>query len=339
MNIVVRTPNWIGDCIMSLPALRALKDNCPGDNIILVSKQHLTEVYKNIEDIKEIITIPEKSNFRNLFRAAGKLRKYKFKSGILFTNSFNSALLFRLSGIKKLTGYNKDLRGFLLSEKLKFPGNEDKRHHVFFYRYIVEAFLGKKIKKKYSDELVITGAEQKEVGQLLTSKFGMDLSKTIIGISPSAAYGSAKQWLPERFAELLQRITREKAGCGILLFGSGKEREKIFKIVDGLRDRDNIYNLAGELTLRQAIAAISLCGVFIGNDSGLMHVASSLKIPLVAIFGPTLPYKTSPLFQGAKVFHHPVECAPCKYRDCPIDHKCMRAIAVDKVYEAVEDKI
>jgi heptosyltransferase-2 len=338
MNIAVRVPNWIGDCVMCLPALRALKDNCPRDNILLVTQEHLSEVFKNIEGIKEIITIPGKIKAGNLFKVAGELKKHTFDAGILFTNSFNSAFLFRLSGIKPLTGYTKDLRGFLLNKKRKFPGNEDKSHHIFFYQGLVEAFLDKKIEKKYSDELVITKDEKKEVTERITSRFGVDLSKTILGISPSAAYGSAKQWLPERFVELLRRIVREKEASEILLFGSAKEREETAKICEQVGN-GRICNLAGELTLREAIIVISLCNLFISNDSGLMHVASSLRVPLIAIFGPTIPHKTSPLSPKAKVFYHPTACAPCKHRDCPSDHTCMKAVTVAEVYDKVNESI
>ena len=338
MKIAVRAPNWIGDCIMFLPALRALKNYCPNDRIFLVCKQYLSSLFRNMEEIDEIVTIPGRTGFRSLFKTAAKLKKYRIETGILFTNSFHSALLFRLAGIKKLTGYNKDLRGFLLNKSLKFPGNENKSHHVFFYRDIVEAFTGNKIKENHSAEPAIKGSEKKEVAALLVSRFGVNLSKTIIGISPSAAFGSAKQWLPERFAELLQRITRYNRECEILLFGSGKEREKIVGIADQAGS-GKIYNLAGALTLREAVTAISLCNLFISNDSGLMHVASSLRIPLIALFGPTQSHKTSPLSREAAILHYPVECAPCKHRDCPLDHRYMKAITVDEVYEEVKNRI
>jgi len=338
MKIGVRAPNWIGDCIMFLPALRALKDNSPNERISLVCRQYLSDLFQSIEEIDEIVTIPDRSGFHGLFKTAAKLKKHQIEKGILFTNSFHSALLFRLAGITKLTGYNKDCRGFLLNKKLKYPGDENKSHHEFFYRDIVETFTGKKIKGNFSDKLVISGSEKKEIAALLATRFGVDLSKTIIGISPSAAFGSAKQWPPERFAELLQRIAGANHECEMLLFGSGKEREKTAKIIDQA-GRGKIYNLAGALTLREAVTAISLCNLFISNDSGLMHVASSLRIPLIALFGPTQPHKTSPLSPEAAVLHYPVECAPCKHRDCPLDHRCMKAITVDEVYQEVKNKI
>lgn len=341
MSIVVRSPNWIGDCIMSLPALRALKDHFPEENIYLVSKHYLYDVYQHLEGIKEIITIPDTVDFKKIFKIAGQLRNYRFDSGLLFTNSFNSAFLFKLSGIKELMGYSKDLRGFLLDKRKKFPRDSDK-HHIYFYMDLAALFLkektGKEINKKYSDQLVIPQKEKENLRSLLTG-FGISLTNGLIGISPSAAYGTAKQWLPERFRELIIRIRKEMPDCEVLLLGSGKEREKIAKIIENMDDAENkIHNLAGRLSLGQAIAAVSLCDVFVSNDSGLMHVASSLRVPLAAIFGPTQPHKTGPLKEyneKVKILHHPVQCAPCNDRDCPIDHPCMKAVTVDEVFQAM----
>jgi heptosyltransferase-2 len=328
---------------MCLPALRALKDNFPEDDIYLVAKHHLKDIFQNLEEVKEIITITDTIGLKNTAKLAKKLKKYHFDCGILFTNSFHSALLFKLSNIKNVTGYSKDLRGFLLDKKIKFPTNsESDRHHIYFYMDLVDFFLeektGEKISRKYSDELYISTEEKKNLRSLL-AELGINVSKRFIGISPSAAYGSAKQWLPERFGKLIKRIRKEIADSEIVLFGSSKERENISKIFNNIGDKnDNIHNLAGRLSLRESIAAISLCNVFVSNDSGLMHVASSLRVPLVAIFGPTQPHKTAPLKETNKnmeILHHPAPCAPCIHRDCPLDHCCMKAISVDEVFDAL----
>ncbi|MDQ1354294.1 MAG: heptosyltransferase [Acidobacteriota bacterium] len=132
MAIIVRSPNWIGDCIMCVPALRALKDHFPDEDIYLAVKHYLYDVYKNLEGIKDIITIPDHVCLNNIFQITGQLKKYRFDSGILFTNSFHSALLFKLAGVSRLTGYSKDFRGFLLDNKIQFPrGSRDKeKHHI-----------------------------------------------------------------------------------------------------------------------------------------------------------------------------------------------------------------
>ncbi len=351
MAIIVRSPNWIGDCIMSLPALRALKDKLPGEDIYLAVKEYLTDVYENLDIFKGIITIPDSSDLKSTFRAAKTLREYRFDAGILFTNSFNSALMFKLGRIKRLFGYDKDLRGFLLHGKYRFP-SDSRKHHIYFYLDLAAFFLeeipgvsGGKIEigTNYSDELVVTAEEKEKTGALLAG-FGIDLpgSRGCIGISPSAAYGTAKQWPAERFGALIRRIREEMPDREVLLFGSSKEREKISRITGFLDDGAHVFNLAGRLSLREAITAISLCDCFVSNDSGLMHVASALRVPLAAIFGPTKPYSTGPLKEynkNVEILYHGAECAPCLHRDCPVDHPvdhpCMKAVTVDEVFGAI----
>jgi heptosyltransferase-2 len=337
---------------MCLPAIRALKVNCPDANIYLAAKQNLCAVYKNITEIKDIIPIPENIDFKSSFKLAKQLRKYRFDYGILFTNSFHSAFLFRLAGIKKLTGYVKDLRGWLLYKKIKFP--RDNKHHIYFYLDLAGAFIEACSRMpgehevhpyvqpetvwNFSHQLIITDHEREQVSAALGT-LGVNVSNPLVGISPSAAYGSAKEWPPERFRELISRLQQEKSPgtVEILLFGSAKEREKIAKITDG-GDSKRIHNLAGQLSLRQAIVAISFCRLFISNDSGLMHIASGLNLPLIALFGPTRPHKTGPLNKNSRVLYHPVACAPCLYRDCPLNqgnHACMKSINVDEVLDAI----
>lgn len=325
---------------MCLPAIRALKEKRPTVNIYMAAKQNLCAVYKNIPEINEIIPIPDDIDFKSGFKVAKQLKKYHFNYGILFTNSFHSAFLFKLAGIKKLTGYAKDLRGWLLYKKIKFP--RDNRHHIYFYLDLVGAFVQDEsgFRSDYSHQLIVTDQEKKKISAALVT-LGVDLSKPLVGISPSAAYGSAKAWPPERFSELIPRLQQEKSpgNIEILLFGSAKEREKISKIaVSGNGNR--VHNLAGQLSLRQTIEAISLCRLFISNDSGLMHIASGFNLPLIALFGPTRPHKTGPLNKNSRVLYHPVACAPCLYRDCPLNHDnhaCMKAITVDEVLAATRE--
>ncbi|MCP5052554.1 MAG: lipopolysaccharide heptosyltransferase II [bacterium] len=341
MNIAIRSPNWIGDCIMTLPAIREIKKRIPASRIYLVVKDYLRPVYENIEEIEEIIRIPNGNGFKDLLQGSKILKSYNFREGLLFANSFNSALLFRLAGIRKLTGYKKDLRGFLLSNAVMYP--RDNRHHIYFYLDLAKQFLYQHEAPDYSNDssgIVTTPAERQAVSVKLT-KMGIRMDRPLLGISPSAAYGSAKQWMPERFSQLIAKIQKEKPAVQILLFGSQKEREKIAAIIRGTVENDHIadgsiYNLAGLLDLRQALVAISFCSAFVSNDSGLMHIASALSIPLVALFGPTRPAKTSPLNDRAVVIHYPPECSPCLHRDCPYDgHPCMSAITVDEVFETL----
>jgi heptosyltransferase-2 len=327
---------------MALPAVRALKESDPNCNIFLVAKQYLCDIYSHIKEIDEVIAIPDRVNWKNFTATAGTLKKYNFRTGILFTNSFSSALLFRLAGIKNLFGYSKDLRGFLLSRKIPFP--RDDKHHVHFYLDLVDAYRGKSstLNRDTSCKLVIAENEKETVSDKL-AKIGVQTKRSLLGISPSAAYGSAKEWLPERFRKLILRITREMPGTQILLFGTAGEKGKISRIVESLEHKatlPHLHNLAGQLSLREAIVAISLCRAFISNDSGLMHIASSFELPLIALFGPTRPEKTAPLNSSATVIHYPPQCSPCLDRVCPYpDHPCMNAITVEEVFAKLKSKL
>jgi heptosyltransferase-2 len=163
---------------------------------------------------------------------------------------------------------------------------------------------------------------------------GIERKTDWIGLAPSAAYGSAKEWLPGNYRETIRQLTDEFPGCHVLLFGSQNEARKIDALCRGIDGR--VHNLAGTLSLRQSIEAISLCRLFISNDSGLMHVAASLSIPQVAIFGPTQPHKTAPTSPKARILHHPVHCAPCLHRQCPAGHECMSSVTVAELMEAVD---
>ena len=330
MKVIVRSPNWIGDCVMCLPAIRALKAIRRDSEIVVVTKSYLHDVFLNIPEISRIWTIPNVSGARGIFNVSRRLRDAGGDAGILFTNSFHSALLFKLAGIPNVTGYNKDLRRLLLNNPVPFP--RDERHHIFFYLDLIQVFTGETIQRPPSHSLVITEPERHEVQSRLHS-LGVDVEGPMLAVSPSAAYGTAKQWEPSSFAQLIDRLNDYHRNLQILFFGSQQERRKISSICS--QANGSVFNLAGELSLRESMVAISLCDCFLGNDSGLLHIASAVEVPYVGIFGPTIPHKTAPVAAHSKVLYHKADCAPCNVRDCPTDHRCMKAITVDEVLEAV----
>lgn len=330
MEVFLRSPNWIGDCVMAIPAIRALKDLNPDIKINIITKTHLKAVFANIREINRIVTIPDKLTLSNLAGTVISLRKYKIRTGILFTNSFISAFLFRLSGIKNLTGYSRDLRGFLLKNKIRFP--ESGVHQRDFYMELVKTFTGKNVKDNYSDKPEISKKEKESVIERLSEK-GVEQGKKFIGISPMAAYGTAKQWPADKFAELIKKIKKGIGDSEILLFGSPGEKESISKI--GEISGEKIFEISDTFSLREAISVISMCRIFISNDSGLLHIASALDIPAIGIFGPTFPGKTAPLKKDIRIIYKSVDCSPCKHRVCPVDHRCMELIKTGDVYSVL----
>lgn len=182
--------------------------------------------------------------------------------------------------------------------------------------------------------LYLTGAEQQAAKEKL-AEYGVQSSDLVIGINPGAAYGSAKCWLPERFKQLSRRLL-EFPKIKIVYFGDKAGASLVQEICKELPDR--VINLAGKTSLRELIALIQACNLFLTNDSGPMHVASALGIPFIALFGSTSDTITGP-YQGGKVIHKHVPCSPCYRRECPIDFRCMTRIEVKEVYEEIQNFI
>jgi heptosyltransferase-2 len=332
MNTIIRSPNWIGDGIMCLPAIRACKEYFPNDSLTVIVKHYLADIFLNIVEIDEIITIPDRWSAQGYFNSLRRLQQKHFERGILFTNSFASALFFRLAQISALSGYDRDARGWLLSDKITVhDGNE---HHQFYYLKIIEHLARQKISRLFPADLVISAAEKSGATGMI-SDLGINANSNLMAIAPAAAYGSAKAWLPERFREVIIAWQESHPATEILLLGSPGEKEGIKDIAAGLPGR--IHNLAGRLTLRHTIIILANCRLVICNDSGLMHIASSLKVPLLAIFGPTEAGKTSPLSESFQLLYHGADCAPCRHRECPTDHRCMTAVTCAEVLAAAEE--
>ncbi|MEN8221863.1 MAG: lipopolysaccharide heptosyltransferase II [Acidobacteriota bacterium] len=327
MKIFLRSPNWIGDCVMSLPAIRALKDSLPEIEIVLITKPHLSSIYKNIPGIADVVLIPSGKGILNFFKTVFLLKKYRIKKGILLTNSFNSALSLRLSGVKDLTGYVRDMRGWLLSGKGKFPGKSV--HQIEFYMGLIKLYLNKNIDSSFSNGLVIHVNETETAENILRAQ-GCGKGDRKIGISPVAAYGTSKEWPVEKFIDLIREIEKNPGAKKVILFGSEKDEDRIKLISDAVLSP--VIAITGKYSLREAISVISICDLFIGNDSGLLHVADGLNIPSIGLFGPTSPDTSAPLGDRTEIIYKNVDCSPCSYRECPLDHKCMSEISVAEIF-------
>lgn len=314
---------------MSLPAIRALKGHFPHDPLTVVARNHLADIYLNIPEINGIIRIPDRMTVGGYLQTANEIRHGRFERGILLANSFNSALLFTLAGIKERIGYDRDGRRLLLTRPVAVEASGG--HHHTYYLRLIENVCGQKINRIYTDELVLATGEKAE-GRSLLHALGIQPSRTLIALSPVSAFGGAKEWPAEKFENLIRSIKSSWPQVDILLIGSKKEKERIDLIAANAGVP--VFNLAGRFRLRETITVLSLCRLAVANDSGIMHVASSLRIPLIAIFGPTVPRETAPLSPAHVLIHHPPECAPCRHRKCPTDQRCMQAVSVDEVLKA-----
>jgi heptosyltransferase II len=168
------------------------------------------------------------------------------------------------------------------------------------------------------------------------AQLGVDRSAPLVGLAPGAAYGHAKRWPPKRVAELTTRLSA--AGVNCVLVGAAGDRAAGREIESVLRPGIRVYNVIGRTDLRLLAGLLASCHGFVSNDSGAMHLAAAVGVPVAAIFGPTDERVTAPLGNHDVIIHQ-VFCRPCMLRDCPIDHRCMRGISVDRVFDAVTRRL
>ncbi|MEA3212996.1 MAG: heptosyltransferase [Chthoniobacter sp.] len=323
-RIVIRASNWLGDAVMSAPAVQAIKDGRSDGHVAILTPAKLADFWKTVSAVDEVITI---DSTENVFAVARKLRAGNFDAAVLFPNSLRTALEVWLAGIPRRVGLPGHQRRWLLDqpfvEKKKKQAAPPK-HHVHQYLALAK-FIGAELAGVLVDGDRVNGRRRDAP---LTAR------SPRIGLCAGAEYGPAKRWLPERFAEVM-KIVSERTQCEWKLFGVGKDREVGDAILaaSGLATTD----LIGKTTLAELMDQLQTCDLLLTNDTGTMHLAAFLGVPTVALFGSTEPALTGPTGARHRVIRHHVSCSPCFLRECPIDFRCMKAIEVEEVVRAVQD--
>ena len=334
-KILVRSANWIGDTVMMIPSLMALKKTFPHAQITVLAKPWVIPLLENHPSVdKTMIFAKGDSAFtslRELVRIISWLRAERFDLAVLFQNAFEAAFLAYTGKVTYRIGYTTDGRGFLLTHKVK----RDRRilfvHQVEYFLNLIEA-MDCHVEER--EPILYVNDEDSRSGSLMVSSMGIEDTSFIFGINPGAEYGSAKRWPEERFAVIGERAAK-RWNAKVVIFGSSSETEIAAKVAN-LMHTANPVNLCGRTTLGQAMALIKRCKFFLTNDSGLMHIAAAFNIPLVAIFGPTDHIVTSPMNKNARIVRHSIDCSPCLKEICPSDHRCMLCIEPEEVWEELE---
>jgi heptosyltransferase-2 len=345
LRLLVRGTNWVGDSIMSLPALERIREGFPDARITLLVLPWVSGLYEECSAVDEVLLYDRKEKHHGVggrIKLIRDLRSRQFDAAILFPNAFEAALLSSLARIPLRYGYRRDLRGWLLSHAFSIDPRLKNMHQSYYYLDLVERILGD---NRTIDALTPLGArrstgclpcprlkisrERLETARNFLRKEGISCTKPIIGVNPGATYGSAKRWPQERYGELLDELVF-KQDADVVIFGSAAEVSIAFAIASVMRRAPVI--LSGKTSLAQLAALIACCDLVITNDSGPMHLASALQAPTLAIFGPTDEIATGPMSGKAIVIKKKVECSPCLLRECPIDHRCMTGISVEEVY-------
>ncbi len=323
MKILVRATNWLGDAVMSLPALRVLKDRFPEAELTILARPSVAPLYEG-ERVIELAGRPGLRDFATRWTQAAELRRRHFDLAVILPNSFESAALIWLAGVKRRIGYNRDARAALLTDPIETP--QPGKHERYYYLELLHrAGLIEAIPQ--INEIHLNNLpELRRRGQALFAKH--DIPQPVLGVNPGAAYGTAKRWLPERFADAARTIANQH-NLSIVVFGAPAERE----LCQSVANACNGHNLAGQTTLRDFIALTAACQLTLANDSGAMHIAAATATPCITVFGPTDEIATGPVGPAAKILREPVDCAPCKLRECPIDHRCMTRVTADQVVQ------
>ena len=331
MKILVRTPNWIGDSVLALPALKCLSQNFPAAEIWVATRNWGEGIFKTVSFIKDLIILPDQTNLKSLKKESQKIKEKRFDIGLLLTNSFASALSLFMASIPERWGYSKDSRRILLTRGIPITEKEIFSHQVHYYLDLLSR-LGM---TTHNPQLFfpLHENETKDTEHDMLSLPGKE-SRLLITFHPGASYGSAKRWPVEHFISLGARLQKEK-GALILITGTSSESNIADQISSQLPESPIV--LTGKTSVRQLAAVIQLSHLFISNDSGPMHIANALKTPVIALFGPTNPLRTGPFQEPSVVLKKEVPCWPCSYRECPFDHRCMTQISPDEVYEACQN--
>jgi heptosyltransferase-2 len=324
-RLVVRMPNWLGDAVMALPAVSALRDAYPDAHLAVAAIPSIAPMFEELTPVRQQQVLGvDKAHEADGLRAAGA------DTILLLPNSFRAAWVARRAAIPERWGYAAGVRGPLLTRGIGRPRGE--RHQSEYYAELVRG-LGIPVEVS-PPRIGVTAATATRAAAALES---IDAAGSIVGFAPGAAYGHAKRWPPERVAEVVARLVRERqAAC--LLVGAPADREAGRAIESSLPPGVRVLNLIGRTDLRLLIGVLARCRAFVSNDSGAMHLAAAAGVPVTAIFGPTNERATAPLGEH-DVLVEPVFCRPCMLRECPIDHRCMKRISSGAVYASVTRRL
>lgn len=336
MKIVVRGTNWIGDAVMSIPALRRLRTIFPDAQISLHTRSWAEGIFRDADFIDEILTFDKSgSTTTDIRRESKRLREKGFDLAILLPNSFESALVAKLARIPKRLGYSKEGRGLLLTSAIKIPDWKNSRHEVFYYLELIDTLAASSAGS--TPELNLPVSDERRAGaREIFANAGIDLSRPTVALGVGSTNSRAKRWPAENYAALNDRLA-EVSGTNVVLVGGPDEIDISKKVSEMAKVKPIV--LTGKTDLAEAVAVLSEVDLLVSNDMGLAHIAPAVGTKTLVIFGPTKPETTRPFSDLASIIREDVDCAPCMLRDCPIDHRCMTRVTVEGVFRKAKEAL
>jgi heptosyltransferase-2 len=331
-------PNWVGDVVMSTPAVRAIREAWPHVEVVAAVKDYAAPVLFKNPHIDRLLVLGrgDERPVRKVWGLARRLRRERFDAAFLFTNSLTSALPLFLARIPVRVGYAGDWRSPLLTHVERPDLVGGRRQPVpmpLFYQRLLDRMGIPMAGSHYSVPVM---ADEREQARCVLARCGHDSGRPLVGLTPGARFGASKLWPPERFGDLARRLG-ESGIQTILLSGPGEE-----DLAAPIRDHagSGLLDTSREpVGLRLLSALIERLTVLVSTDSGPRHLAVAAGVPVVVVMGPTWPAWTAWNLEQTTVLRHDVPCGPCHLRTCPLDHACMDLITVDEVFSAVKGRI
>jgi heptosyltransferase-2 len=316
-RLVVFAPNWLGDAVMSIPAIEDIRRGAPDASLTIAARSAIAPVFSLVPGIDHFV-------------GPRDLRSQKFDAAVLLPNSFHAALVARRADIPERWGYRTDWRGWLLTRAVAAPAGV---HQVEYYQTLARelGFGGASRTPR-----IVLAPDARMRGDRALADAGWDGRTPLVAFAAGSAYGGAKRWPARYFAELADLLAGD--GVQVVMVGSHADRSVGLEIERGLERRNAAISVFGT-DLPTLAAVLARCRVVVSNDSGAMHLAAALGVRVTAVFGPTDERQTRPSGDGHAVLTHPVWCRPCMLSDCPIDHQCMRGLGVDRVARATRDML
>ena len=314
-RILIRGSNWLGDAVISMPAVRAIKAGRIDAHVTVAAPKKIAAVWKLLPEVDEVIHLKE----RSLLSSIQLIRQRPaFDAAILFPNSLRASLEVWWGGIPRRVAYRGHHRKWLLNQVIPEHSKIGPVQHQVRHYFQIAREVGGSI---VSVDMSAVLPRQQKNGAIPK-----------IALCPGAEYGPAKRWFPERFAEVARTVLTQQP-VEWVLFGTSTDRE-IGAIIEAALE-PNCVNRIGKTSMDDLIAELNECVLLLSNDTGTMHLATLLGVPVLAVFGSTDPQLTGPLGRTGEVIRHQVECSPCFLRACPIDLRCMKAVTVHEVVNSI----
>ncbi|HHT9120288.1 MAG TPA: lipopolysaccharide heptosyltransferase II [Candidatus Hypogeohydataceae bacterium YC41] len=337
-SILITAPNWVGDAVMATPAFRCVRENFPKAKISLLLRPFIKGVLEGAPWFDEWIEFDPKEKHKQPGRYLAlirRLRKEQFDMGFILPNSFSSALVAWLAGIKQRVGYIRDARSWLLTQGVKRFKEKGRFRPAYMADYYLRLCASAGCEISSGELELFASKESMEKINKLFSKYKISKNKPVFLINPGASFGSSKSWTTAGFARTAE-LLHEEFDCHVLLASAPQEKDTASKIEKAARGK--VLNLTHErITLDLLKALIKKVSTLITVDSGPRHIAVAFKKPVVVLMGPTDPRYTHTSQEIGRVIRERVDCAPCHLKECPKDHRCMEWIKPEKVVEACRE--